>query len=234
MAAVLACGPDAVLSHRAAAALCDLRPIPSGPIDVTVPARGRRGQKGIRVHNVRRLDAEDRATVEGIPVTSIPRTLLDYAEVARPQQLRHAIEAAERTNRLDGNALQRLIARSTGRRGLKPLRAAIDASKGSAPWTQSELERAFLALVRDAEIAEPAANVLVAGVLVDLVWLPQRLVAEVDSYGFHRTRARFEEDRRRGAGLLVAGYRVLRVTQRRIEQEPRRVISELRALLAAA
>ena len=114
------------------------------------------------------------------------------------------------------------------------MRAAIDAAKGSAPWTQSELERAFLALVRDAEIAEPAANVLVAGVLVDLVWLPQRLVAEVDSYGFHRTRARFEEDRRRDAGLLVAGYRVLRVTQQRIEQEPRRVISELRALLAAA
>jgi predicted transcriptional regulator of viral defense system len=88
LAAVLACGPSAVLSHRAALALWALRPAPAGPIDVTAVARGRRPGEGIRLHCVRSLDPVDRLTIDAIPVTTVTRTLLDYAEVAKRQEPR--------------------------------------------------------------------------------------------------------------------------------------------------
>src|ERR1700687_563384 len=103
MAAVLACGPDAVLSHGSGIGLWELRPLAGAPFDVTVPGRSRRGQAGICVHNVRALHADDRALVDGIRVTSVDRTLLDFAEVAHPQQLRLAIEASERRELFDAD-----------------------------------------------------------------------------------------------------------------------------------
>src|SRR5437588_5273188 len=192
MAAVLAAGPDAVLSHRAAIALWELRPIPSGPIEVTVPVRPRTNRKGIRVHNVRSLHEDDRDEVDGIPVTSIHRTLLDYAASARPQQLRHAVEAAERRELLDGRKLDALYVRRRRRRGLRALKATLAQIHGSAPWTQSELERAFLSLIREAGLPEPRTNVFVEGELVDCFWPSARLVVEVDSYPFHKSRTEFE------------------------------------------
>jgi len=219
MAAVLAAGPGAVLSHRAALALWDLRPAPGGPVDVTVPRRTRCTRRGIRVHTVRRLHPDDRAVLDGIPVTSVHRTLLDYAEVARFQQLRSALEAAERRDLLDGLKLAALYERARGRHGLKPLRAAVAELHGPAPWTQSELERTFHELVRDWGLPEPQVNVLVEGVLVDFWWPQARLVVELDGYRYHRDRRRFEEDRRRDTRLQLAGCMTMRVTQRRIERE---------------
>lgn len=220
MAAVLAGGPDAVLSHRAAAALWDLRPVPSGPIDVTVPGRTRSGHEGIRVHSVRQLHPDDRVTRDGIPVTAVHRTLLDYAEVARLQQLRLALEAAERRDLLDGRALEALYGRAHGRHGLKSLRAAVDQLRGPAPWTQSELERRFLALVREWGLPEPEANVFVEGFLVDFWWARARLVVELDGYEFHRSRGKFHSDRYQDTKLQLANCIAIRVTQRRIEYEP--------------
>jgi len=234
MAAVLACGQGAVLSHRAAAALWDLRPIPSGPIDVTVIARSRRSRKGIRVHNVGTLHDDDRTEIDRIPVTSLHRTLLDYAEHARFQQLRHAIDAAARRELLDGRKLDALYARSHGHHGLRPLRSAVAELNGPAPWTQSELERAFLALIRDAGLPEPSTNVIVEGELVDCFWPQANLVVEIDSHEFHKSRAEFEADRKRDVKLVVAGYRVIRVTQPRIEHEPEELLSDLTALLGVA
>lgn len=228
MAAVLAAGPDAVLSHRAAISLWDLRPIPGGPIDVTVPARKRNGQRGIRIHNVRRLDPEDRTTLDGIPVTSLHRALLDYAEVAHFQQLRHAVDAAERRDRLDGRQLERLYDRSPGRHGLKPLRAAVAHLQGPAPWTQSELERRFLAMVRQAGLPEPRANVFVEGFLVDLWWPESRLVVELDSFGFHKDRRKFASDRLQDTKLQLANCMTIRVTQDRIENGPRALLEDVR------
>src|SRR5947207_2935015 len=112
MAAVLACGPEAVLSHRAAVALWDLRPAPGGPIDVTAPGRSRHHQKAIRVHSVRQLHGTHRAVVDGIPVTSVHRTLLDFAEVARPQELRLAIEASDRLELFDLKKMDAVLAHS--------------------------------------------------------------------------------------------------------------------------
>ncbi len=235
MAAVLACGRKAVLSHRSAAALWGLRPSPSGQIDVTVTGGSARGQTGIRLHRTRSLHPEDRATLDGIPVTSVARTMLDYAEDARAPQLRSALEAAERLDLLTNEALDGLFARSPGRRGRKSLTRALAQMRGrTVPWTQSELERHFLELIREAALPEPQANVYVGGVLVDFFWPAQRLVVEVDGYNFHKTRRSFEDDRRKDAKLQLAGCRVLRVTEARIARGPRAMLRDVRALLNAS
>lgn len=228
MAAVLAGGPDAVLSHRAAIALWELRPPPGGPVDVTVPGRRRKGQKGISFHNVRRLHPADRTVVDGIPVTTVHRALLDYAEVARFQQLRLALDAAERRELFDGFELKRLYERACGRRGLKPLRAAVAELRGSAPWTQSELERRFLVLIREAGFPEPQTNVFVEGFLVDAWWPGPRLVVELDGYEFHKGRGKFHSDRLQDTKLQLADCMTIRVTQPRIEDEPRELLGDVR------
>ena len=227
IAAVLACGPHAVLSHRAAIALYDLRPVPAGPIDVTVPGRTRRGRTGIRVHNVRRLHPDDRTTVDGIPVTSVHRALLDYAEVALFQQLRLALEAAERQELLDGRKLEPLYDRSRGRHGLKPLKAATAQLRGPAPWTQSELERRTLALIRGRGLPEPRTNSFVEGFLVDLWWPHARLVVEIDGYEFHKDRRRFELDRLQDTKLQLAGCMTIRITQARIETDAHGLLDDI-------
>jgi very-short-patch-repair endonuclease len=231
LAAVLACGDGAVLSHRCALALWQLRPRPAGPVDVTVAARGLRPLEGIRRHCVRALDARDVRVRDAIPVTSVARTLLDCAEVLEPEQLRLALEAAERCEVLDTRAIEALLARSPGRPGVPRLRAALSTWSGSAPWTQSELERRFLAFARATGLPEPECNVLIAGELVDACWRARRVIVEVDSWGFHRTRAQFEKDRRRDALLQSLGWRVVRVTQRRLEHDATKLAAQLRALL---
>lgn len=234
MAAVLSCGPGAVLSHRAAIGLWELRPPPSGRLDVTVSGRGRRPRTGIRVHNVRALHPDDVTQHDGIPVTSVHRTLLDYAGMAPRQQVRLAIEEADRRELFDLNRLEPLLHRSQGRRGVKAIRAILTDIRGAAPWPRSELERRGLAFVRGAGLPEPQVNVLVAGELVDLYWPGNPgLVVELDSWDFHKTRAQFEKDRRRDAKLQSLGYRVIRITQRRIETEPEELLRELAALMPA-
>jgi hypothetical protein len=234
MAAVLACGPDAVLSHRSAVALWGLRPPADGRIDVSAPGRSRCGQNGIRLHSVRTLEQADRAELDGIPVTSVHRTLLDYAEVGRRQQLRLAIEAADRKELFDLEQLTDLSARSQGRRGLKPLKAVLAEMEGPTPWSRSELERRALAFLREAGVPEPQVNVLLAGELVDFYWPGNPpLVVELDGWEFHKTRAQFEKDRRRDATVQVIGCRVLRITQRRIEDEASELLSDVIQMLPA-
>lgn len=231
MAAVLACGPDAMLSHRSAAALWGLR-ASNAIVEVTAPGR-RRGRAGVVVHRVRTPDPDDRTLRERIPVTSVPRTLLDLAEVLRPQQLERAIEEAERLRLFDGRAVRQLRERSRGRIGLRRLGAVLSRDPLNAAETRSELERRFLALCRDAGLPAPAVNTIVAGYEVDAVWPDQRLVVELDGHAFHRTRAAFERDRIRDAALQLAGFRVLRFTYRRIEAEPTAVVESVRSLLAS-
>ena len=167
-------------------------------------------------------------------MTTVARTLLDVAETLGQQQLRLAVEAADRRELLDGRAIEALLKRSPGRRGIPALRAAIATLTGFVPWTQSEIEREFLAFTRAQGLPEPQCNVIIAGALVDAYFPHARLVVEVDSFEWHKGRAQFEEDRRRDVALMLAGYRVIRVTQRRLIEEPDRVAFELRALLRAA
>jgi len=232
MAAVLACGPDAVLSHRSAAALWQLRPTSRAATDVTGPGRNRHGRPGITLHRVRRLHPDDRALCRAIPVTTVARTLLDLAELLHPHELETAFEEAERLRLLDIRAVECLCRRTRGRRGLRPLRALVAEQRWPLPATRSELERRFLDVCRRAGLPPPEVNTVIAGLEVDAAWADRCLVVELDGHAYHRTRAAFERDRIRDATLQLAGYRVLRVTHARLEREPNAIAEAVRSLLA--
>lgn len=231
MAAVLACAPGALLTGRAALALHDVRPIPSGAIDVIVGVSGRRSRPGIRMHRSRHLHPDDCTVLDAIAVTTIGRTLLEYAVRERPGWLQVAVEEAHRRNLLDGRALDALLARNPHHPGTKKLETAIAQLDVEPPMTRSEPEKAFRALIVDYDLPRPQVNVLLHGELVDFYWPEARLVVEVDSYGFHKSRAKFEDDRRRDVKLQAAGERVLRFTDRQIESQPdKSAITTLRFL----
>ncbi|MGZ4283296.1 MAG: DUF559 domain-containing protein [Solirubrobacteraceae bacterium] len=235
MGAVLSCGPGAVLSHRGALALWELRRSESGLIDVTVPGRtGRRGPRRVRVHRSKLLQEGDVAEVDGIPVTSLAWTVVDYAAIANQLQVRSVLEAMERRGLYIGRELDELLERTPNRKGVKTLRAAIADMTGPAPWLQSVLEETFRELIRGSDLPDYEANAIVEGECVDALWRKERVIVELDGYAFHKSRAQFEADRRRDAKLAVAGYRVLRVTQQRLQNEPEAVLADLRALLRAA
>jgi len=235
MAAVLACGPPvAVLSHRCALALWDLREASSGAIEVTVRGQGKPGPEGVLVRRTRVLTDADVTEVDGIPVTSLPWTVVDFAGIANQGQVRSILEALERRSIYIGRGLDELLHRTPNRKGAKTTRAAIADLTGPAPWHQSVLEEAFHELIRGSDIPDYEANVFVEGELVDALWRDERVIVELDGFAFHKSRAQFEADRRRDAKLTVAGYRVLRITQQRLQNEPDAVLAELRALLSAA
>ena len=224
-AAVLACGDRAVLSHRPAAAAWDLRPVPSGPVDVTVPPGGRELRSGLRMHRSALEDSE-KTSIDGLPITTPERTLLDIATILRPDHLERAVEQAEWRRLVDREELQRLA--ETGWPGAPALRAAL-----TEPFivTRSVLERRFLKLCRDHGLPKPLVNVVVCGYEVDFFWPEHRLVVETDGGQYHRTRKAFEDDKQRDVELLAAGFRTARFTHRRITYEPGWVGKRLKRLL---
>jgi Transcriptional regulator, AbiEi antitoxin len=189
MAAVLACGSGALLSHQSAGALWGLRPTSRTSIDVTAPGRTRALSSGISVHRVRHRHPDDWCVRDRIPVTSVARTLLDLAESVSPTQLRRAFEDADRLELIDMRAIEQLLDRSRGRRGLKPLAALLATHRGPAPPIRSELERLFLDLCHRADLPPPTVNAHVEGLEVDALWPEQRLIVELDGYAFHHDRA---------------------------------------------
>jgi len=169
---------------------------------------------------------------DGIPVTSVARTLLDQAAIVNARRLERAFEEAERRRLLDVTAVRRLMARSHGHHGLGSLDALISQAWKPLPELRSELERAFVELCRLTPLPMPQTNTIVLGLEVDALWQREWLVVELDSFAFHRTRAAFERDRSRDALLQAAGYRVVRVTSRRLTEEPAAVAKLVRALLS--
>jgi hypothetical protein len=234
MAAVLACGPGAVVSHHQAAWLHDLgRRFPSN-IHVTAPARSRCGHPGIKLHRVRDLHPDDVTVVDGIPVTSVVRTLVDQAALLTQQPLRRLFEEAERRGLLDARAVEGVCHRGRGRRGVKAARAALKEAHPDPPMTRSDLERAFLAFCRDSGIPEPSVNVWVEDQEVDIAWLDRGVVVELDSYEYHRTRHAFERDRVRSERLAAARIWPIRVTQHRLTRQAAELRANLLSLLAVS
>lgn len=232
LAAVLAVGPGAVLSHRDAAALHDLRPANHTLTDVTTTA-DRRDVPGLRIHRTRVLDAEDVTEVSGIPVTTVARTLLDLAGTIRQDSLTKAVREAERQRTFDLRKVEAAMARTRGRRGpgQRALREAIqECAAFEHHHTRSLLEDAFLRLVRSNGLPSPSTNALVEGFEVDAVWRAARVVVELDGWQDHGTRRAFEKDRERDATLTGAGWRVVRFTYRQVTQGPDRVTETLRRL----
>jgi very-short-patch-repair endonuclease len=233
MAAVLAGGEGALLSHRDAAMLSDLRETRRRAIDITVLGASRRSRPRLTIHSAAALHPGDRAEVDGIPVTSVPRTLLDLAEVVAPTQVRRASEAAERHRILDVTAASELITRSNGRRGLPALLALLDYDPAVAQEARSDLESAFLDLVREADLPPPSVNVLVEGYLVDAYWPAARLVVELQSYQHHAHRQAFDRDYAKLGRLTMSGFRVLPLTARQLRDEADWVMGALRWLIGS-
>jgi very-short-patch-repair endonuclease len=226
MAAVLAYGPDAVLSHRSAAAHWGFA-YPSWKIDVTTP-RKNHGRKGIRIHSSR-LHPEDIMVREGIPITSVARTILDLAAQLEQDPLTRLFEEADRKELIDGRALQSAMARRPHAAGVPRLKAVLATYRGPAD-TRSKLERDFRALIAEAGLPEPQYNVLVEGLTVDVYWPQWRLVVELDGKPYHDTPRAYETDRIRDAILQKAGLRVLRVTGKRLDQDRAGVLADVLAL----
>jgi hypothetical protein len=230
LAAVFASGQDALLSHSSAAWLWGLFTEFTLPVEVAVPRAGR-GRRSLRIRHSPALRDEDRAVREGIPVTSLARTLLDLAAAAPGRRLERAIERSDRLGLFDLREVDALLARTKGHPGAGRLRRALDLYREPA-FTRSELERRFLSLVREAGLPAPAANVFVAGHEIDAYWERERFAVELDGYEYHRTRAAFERDRLRQEELKLAGIEMIRLTARRIDREPGVVAERLAALLA--
>jgi hypothetical protein len=240
MAAVLACGDGAVLSHRSAADLHDLRPTARANIDVTVPGHRNCHIAGIEVHRSKTLTAADITTVHNIPCTTIARTQLDIADVLRRRQVERAIEQAQTLEVFDLRALEDQLSRNPTRRGAAVLAAILaDLDDGAAP-TESALEEGFLALVRGAGLPTPRRQhhiVLDDGeppIRADFAWPEHRLAVETDGRRYHTAPNAFERDRRRDQRLALTGWRVIRLTWRQVTQEQRRIATLLARLLRPA
>jgi very-short-patch-repair endonuclease len=199
--------------------------------DVEVIALSRRRRPGILVHQVR-LAPDEITTHEGIPVTTVPRTLFDLAAVVPQRQLERALNEAEVLRLWDELTLDRLLDRYPRRRGNRAVRAALRDRREGATVTKSELEEMFLAVVDTADLPRPEINVLLEGYEVDALWREQRLVVELDGRGAHGTAAAFERDRERDRVLAVAGWRPVRITGRQLLRTRGAVVADLRRLVA--
>ena len=213
MAAVLAGGTDAVLSHASAAAAWELRLVGSGAIHVTIPSdSGRKRRAGIRMHRSGTLTPHDTTVHRGIPITTPLRTLIDIATTLKGRPLEQALDRAEQLHLVDFTDLQH--ARSPS------LQAVLSHYTAGTTPTRSQLEERFLQLCDNHGLPRPETNTRINGIEVDFVWRDARLIVEVDGYAFHRSPAAFERDRERDVILTVAGWRVMRFTHAQITRRP--------------
>jgi very-short-patch-repair endonuclease len=209
MAAVLALGDGAVLSHRSAASLWGLLPHRDGVVDVSLSSRdGRRRREGIRIHRPVSLKATEVTRRRGIPVTSPARTLADLRTTIPAQELRRAVRQAD------------VFGLSTG-------------PDAEPDGTRSELERQFLLLCRRHRLPAPTVNLQIGGLMVDFCWVEQRVIVETDGYRYHRGRAAFEDDRARDLRLRALGYEVLRLSYGQVLHDSAQVAAVLRSALRA-
>lgn len=243
MAAVLACGRGAVVSHRSAASLWQLLPALEGfaPIDITVPGRNRRRRPAVRFHRVPSLEPEHVTAENNVPVTTPARTVLDLAGTvcarkagagtASRRELEQAVAQCERRGLASASDLLALICDYPARKGVRVLRPLLEGSPGTT-LLRSEAEERFLALVRKAQLSAPDTNVFLGSYEIDFLWRVERLVVEVDGFAFHSSKKKFESDRRRDAELSARGFRIMRVTWQQIECEPEAMLVRLAQTLA--
>ena len=224
MAAVLAAGQGAVLSHATAASAWELRPLGAGVIHVTVPGdAGRKRRRGLHIHRSRTLNADDTTTHRGIPITTPTRTIVDLAATLKGRPLEHALDLADQRGLIDFAELKaRPIPRSL---------QAVLAGYTERTFTRSELEERFFKLCDGHDLPRPSSNILIEGKEVDFVWRDQRLIVEVDGYRYHRAPSAFEDDRERDVIPSLAGWQVLRFTWAQLRDRPAWVARAIRSRL---
>jgi very-short-patch-repair endonuclease len=234
MAAVLSAGPRAVLSHYSAAALWRIRPSSRSIIDVTTPQKSR-SWKGIRRHHSP-LPADEVTVKEGIPVTSVPRTIFDLAATEDADVVENLLREMEFLELRDRLSLWDLVERYPGRRGVAKVRVALERLKDEPPGRKrSKLEERFAPFLRRHHLPLPRFNDwILRGAKryrVDCHWPGTGQIVELDGWQGHRTRTAFREDRARDRALRVAGYSVTRLTWSQLDDEPEAVAADLRVLL---
>jgi very-short-patch-repair endonuclease len=216
MATVLSVGPNATASHTSAACLWELLRIePPRPVHVTVPGSGGRRRPDIVVHRTRHLADDERAVVDGVPVTTPIRTIVDIAGMLGHRDVEQVLATAEREGLVGNQELTTLLERYPGRLGTAMLRTLVQ--EATAPnFTRSEAERRCLSLLRQAGLPRPETNVSMGPYELDLFWPEERLAIEIDGYAHHSSRARFEGDRRQDNWLRTRGVEVIRLTWHQI------------------
>ena len=229
-AAAMGAPDEALLSYWSAGWLWGLLRSRPGTVHVTCP-KGRRAQRSFVTHRTE-LAVVDQTIRDGIPVTSLPRTILDVAVGAQPKTVARYIERADESTAFDLREMRELLDRSNGHQGAARVSATLDAYFSERQFTRSDLERRFLALVRDAGLPEPAMNHFVAGHEIDAYWEDGRFGVEIDVYATHGSRVSFEADRTRDDELLLAGVETIRVTGVRLDREPAAVVDSVRRHLA--
>lgn len=236
LAAVLTCGPQAFLSHGAAAALWGMQQMTSDEIDVTVLARNPGTRRGVRIHRVSSLHPTDQTTREGIPLTSPGRTLVDLAAVLTARQLERAFDEGRIKGVIGPKALAAALERYPRRRGSTILAELAAASAGTTKTTKTESppEEMFLAALRRARLPLPETNARIGRYTVDFYWRAQGVVVEIDGYGFHNTRSAFERDHSKDRELRRRELIPLRYTSRQVEHELEAVLVEVATTLARA
>jgi very-short-patch-repair endonuclease len=173
---------------------------------------------------------EDRTVIDGIPVTALPRTLLDIA-ATMPSRLERSIERANELRAFDLRAVDALLERADGQCGTGRLRGALAIYREQPGFTRSRLERHFLELVKAAGLGAPVTGHNVVGYELDAYWPLERFAVELDVYETHGSRAAFERDRLRQEELKLVGVEMIRVTGSRLDREPREVIRRVTTLL---
>jgi predicted transcriptional regulator of viral defense system len=238
LAAVFACGPEAVLSHRTAAALHELRPNARALIEVTVPGRSAREHERIQVHRSTTLTAKDVTKAKNIPCTTVARTLLDLADVISARGMERVFDQAEMIEVFDLRALEDQLARNTTRGASQRVRAVLEEHYPGTTPTESQVEEAFLAMTRAADLPDPELQAWLAlpdggpPIRVDFLWRAQRLAVETDGRRTHGTRQAQERDTDRDQRLTLAGWRPIRVTWKQSTREAEQTGARIKALLA--
>jgi very-short-patch-repair endonuclease len=234
MGAVLASGPGAVLSHWSAAHLWMIRPNSRTRIDVTVAHRSR-SSKPIRRH-ISEVPEDERTVEEGIPVTSVPRTILGLAATEDADTVENLLRESEFRQLSDRLSLPHLIERYPGKRGTRKVQVALDRLKEEPVGRKrSKLEERFAPFLRLHHLPLPRFNdwILLGAkrYQVDCHWPKLRQIVELDGWDGHSTRTAFREDRARGRRLAAAGYTVTHITWNQLDDEPEEIARDLRSLL---
>lgn len=233
-AALLACGRNALLSHRSAASLWRLCEPAEDPVELMVPRHRHPRTPGIRIHRPGRLLPRDIRVEQGLPVTSPSRTLLDRAATLTTRELERELDEALSVLRIvQRSELNDTLARASGHCGAGRLRALLE-RRGDGTVTQSEAERLFLALIRQAGLPEPETQVSIAGFKVDFLWRKERVVFEVDGYRYHSSRRAFDRDRRKDLALKRARVDPNRVSRDQVKYQPMTVLADVAGALARA
>jgi hypothetical protein len=237
LAAVVACGNGAVLSHVAAAAHWTIRPSAATRIDVTVPRRSGRRRQGLRVHRADRLTPSEITAVDGIPCTTVARTVVDCAGMLSATATEYLIHQAQIKRLLARREVEAVLDRHPSRPGNSVVRRILGLPLPGEDKVRSLNERRLLRICRDAGVPLPETDLWIPlpdghGVQVDFVWREQRLIVEVDSRTFHSTDRALVNDPDRDRRLMLAGWRVVRFSYRDLIERPELVATQLRRILA--